>query len=205
MNKLYLFLLFLLLTACDKPDPVFKKLSQDAVILAFGDSLTYGTGASQNADYPSILSVLSSRVVINAGIPGEISQAGLERLPALLDEHKPELLIIIHGGNDMLRKIPQHHTHSNLKQMINEANQRDINIVILGVPRPSLFLLSSAEIYQQIAEEQKTVIDLETLPEILSSNQLKSDTFHPNDEGYRLMAENIFNLLVDTGALGNAQ
>jgi lysophospholipase L1-like esterase len=201
MNKALLFYIFLLLSACNKPAPVFEKLSQDAVILSFGDSLTYGTGASKNADYPSILSELSSHEVINAGIPGEISRDGLDRLPNLLDEHQPELVILIHGGNDMLRKIPQQQTSSNLKQMIALTKQRDIKVVMLGVPKPSLFLLSSSELYQQVAEAQKTPVDLDTLPEILSSNQLKSDTIHPNNEGYRVMAENIFNFLIETGAL----
>ena len=189
------------LTACDKPRPVFEKLSPDAVILAFGDSLTYGSGASQNADYPTILSTISSHEIINAGIPGEISQAGLNRLPDLLDEYQPELLILIHGGNDMIRRIPQQQISDNLKQMINEAKLRNIKVVMLGVPKFNLFLLNSAEFYQQLADEQKVPIDLETLPKILSTNTLKSDTIHPNNEGYRLMAENIYKLLVDSGAL----
>jgi len=201
MNKALLFYIFLLLSACSKSTPVFEKLSQDAVILSFGDSLTYGTGASKNADYPSILSELSSHEVINAGIPGEISRDGLDRLPNLLEVHQPELVILIHGGNDMLRKIPHQQTSSNLKKMITLAKQRNIKVVMLGVPKPSLFLLSSSEFYQQVAEAQKTPVDLDTLPEILSSNQLKSDTIHPNNKGYRVMAENIFSFLIETGAL----
>lgn len=203
MNKFFVFLglTVLFLSACDKPTPVFEQLSPDAVILAFGDSLTYGSGASQNADYPTILSTLSSHEIINAGIPGEISQNGLNRLPALLDEYQPELLILIHGGNDMIRRIPPQQISNNLKQMINEAKQRNIKVVMLGVPKLNLFLLNSAEFYQQVAEEQKVPIDLETLPEILSTNTLKSDTIHPNNEGYRIMAENIYKLLVDSGAL----
>ncbi len=144
---------------------------------------------------------MSDRAVINAGIPGEISSNRLSRLPALLDKHQPELLILIHGGNDMLRKIPQQQTRGNLKQMINEAKQRNIKVVMLGVPKFNLFLLSSSEIYQQVAEEYKIPIDLESLPHILSDNALKSDTIHPNDQGYRLMAENIHELLVAAGAL----
>ena len=201
MNKFFIYLIILFLSACDKPNPVFEKLSPGAVILAFGDSLTYGSGASQNADYPAILSALSSHEIINAGIPGEISREGLNRLPDLLDKHQPELLILIHGANDILRRIPQQQISDNLKQMIYEARQRNIKVVLLGVPEFNLFLLSSAELYQQVADEQKVPIDLETLPKILSTNSLKSDAIHPNNEGYRLMAENIYNLLVDSGAL----
>ncbi len=201
MNKFLVLLITLLLTACNKSEPIFDKLSQNAVILAFGDSLTYGTGASEENAYPAILSNLSTLEVINAGIPGEISRDGLRRLPSLLDEYQPELLVLIHGGNDILRKISQQHTSDNLKQMIKLANQRNIKIIMLGVPKPNLFVLDSVEIYQQIAEEHNIPIDLETLPDILSDNQLKSDTIHPNNEGYQIMAENIFKLLVEAGAL----
>jgi len=201
MNKALLLFIFILLPACDESIPAFKKISQDAVILSFGDSLTFGTGASRGADYPSILSALSSHEVINAGIPGEISSEGLNRLDSLLDEYSPEVLILIHGGNDMIRKISQQKTSHNLKQMIALANQRNIHVIMLGVPKPSLFLLNSSAFYQQVAQAKNVPIDLETLPEILSNKQLKSDPIHPNDKGYKLMAENIFNFLIETGAL----
>lgn len=201
MIKVLILFSTLLLAACEKPAPVFDEISEDATILAFGDSLTYGTGASQDADYPNILSVLSSHEVINAGVPGEITGNGLKRLPGLLDQYQPELLILIHGGNDLLKKISPQQTLNNLKQMISEAQQRKIKVVMLGVPKPSLLLFDSAEIYQKIAEQEGIPIDLETMPDILGSSQLKSDAVHPNDEGYHKMAENIFKLLVDTGAL----
>ncbi len=201
MNKVLVFFTVLLLSACNNTQPVFTKLSTNATILAFGDSLTYGTGATKADSYPAILSELSSRQVVNAGIPGEISQDGLARLPGLLDEIQPELLILIHGGNDILRKHPLEKTAENLKQMILAANHRNIRVIMLGVPKPGLFLMSSAEIYQQVADEHQTPIDVETLPNILGSNQLKSDAIHPNRDGYRVMAENIYSLLVNTGAL----
>lgn len=201
MNKAILMLTFLLLVACDKANPVFQKLSKDGIILAFGNSLTYGTGASKDTNYPAILTQLSGHKVINAGIPGEISLVGRNRLPALLDEYQPELLILIHGGNDLLKKIPHQQTRANLTQMIMEARQRGIKVVMLGVPKPSLILMGSAKFYQQVADKTKTPIDLDTLAKILRSNRLKSDSIHPNSEGYRIMAENIFNLLQVSGAL----
>ena len=200
MNKIVV-IFFLLCSACDKSTLVYDKISQDAVILAFGDSITYGTGSSEAANYPNILSALSKHKVINLGVPGEISRDGLSRLPSALDEYDPEIMILIHGGNDILRKIPEQKTAKHLKQMIKEARQRDIKVVMLAVPKPSLFLLENAEFYQKVAEQQKIPIDLDTLPQILSTKKLKSDTIHPNNLGYRLMAENIYNLLLETGAL----
>lgn len=202
MMKIHLLILIgLLLTACSEPPKTLTRLSDDAVILAFGDSLTYGTGASSGHDYPSILARLTTHEVINEGVPGEISEDGLKRLPELLDEYQPKLLILVHGGNDMLRKIPGQQTAAYLKQMIAEAENRHIEVLMLGVPEPNLFLLDSADFYQTVAETDHVLADLNTLPDILGNKDLRSDIAHPNDAGYQLMAENIFNLLKKAGAL----
>jgi acyl-CoA thioesterase I len=200
-KHLFYLLLLLLTVSCNKSPATLSKLPDDAVILAFGDSLTYGTGASRQHAYPSLLASLAARKVINEGIPGEISSDGLKRLPRLLDDYQPALLILIHGGNDMLRKIPSEQTMANLNKMIAEARSRNIAILMLGVPRPQLFLLSSANFYQTIAESQHVLTDLETLPDILGDKSMKSDMIHPNDAGYQQMANSIFNLLREAGAL----
>ncbi len=186
---------------CNNSSPALSKLADDAVILAFGDSLTYGTGATADHDYPSVLAQLSGREVINEGVPGEISAEGRQRLPALLDEYRPNLLILIHGGNDILRQLPAEQTRENLKAMIADAKQRGIQVLMLGVPKFGLVMLHSAEFYAEVAESEAIVGDLETLPNILASNELKSDTVHPNDQGYRRLAENIASLLKEQGAL----
>lgn len=194
-------LMILLLAACNEAPRTLNKLPDNAVILAFGDSLTYGTGSSREHDYPTILSRLTTIEVINEGVPGEISSDGLKRLPALLDEYQPKLLLLIHGGNDILRKIPAEQTVSNLKQMIAEAKSRQIEVVMLGVPKPKLFGLNIANFYQTVAESGDVLADLETLPQILGDNNLKSDMIHPNDAGYEYMAKNIHQLLQEAGAL----
>jgi acyl-CoA thioesterase-1 len=201
MKKTFLLTIFLLMTACSESSIHLTKLPEDAVILAFGDSLTYGTGASTGHDYPGILAELTARKVINEGVPGEISGGGLKRLPALLDQYRPALLILIHGGNDMLRNIPNEQTADNLNRMITEANSRHIEVVMLGVPKLNLLTLNSADFYETITETRQIPADLNTLPDILGDNSLKSDMIHPNDAGYQLMANNIFNLLKQAGAL----
>ena len=173
----------------------------NAVILAFGDSLTYGTGVANGNDYPSVLADLSHREVINQGVPVEISADGLKRLPPLLDEIKPQLLVLIHGGNDILKKIPEQETTRNLGGMLAEAKNRHIPVVMMGVPKPGPFLMESAPMYQTLAEREEIAIDLDTLPSILGDNSLKSDMIHPNNAGYKQMATHLFNLLKEAGAL----
>ncbi|MCQ8128633.1 GDSL-type esterase/lipase family protein [Methylomonas rivi] len=201
MKKWIIGLILLGLMACGQEAPKLSKLPGDAVILAFGDSLTHGTGATAERDYPAILAALSGREVINAGVPGEISSEGRQRLPALLDEYQPNLLILIHGGNDILRQINAEETRANLTAMIAAAKQRNIAVVMLGVPKFGLILLHSAEIYAELAQSEQVPIDLDTLPSILSTNELKSDAVHPNDQGYQKLAENIAGLLREQGAL----
>ena len=201
MKKLLLILLVLFVAAC-KPQPKnIGKLPNDAVILAFGDSLTYGTGVSDGNDYPSILAGLTHREVLNQGVPGEISADGLKRLPALLDEVKPKLLILIHGGNDILKKIPEQETIANIDTMLSEAKKRQVPVVMMGVPKPGLFLMESAPLYQTLAQREDITIDLDTLPRILGDNNLKSDMVHPNAAGYQQMADRLFKLLAEAGAL----
>jgi acyl-CoA thioesterase-1 len=194
-------LLALLFTGCGQDVPHLMPLGRDAVILAFGDSLTYGTGTTADNSYPAVLERLSGHTVINAGIPGEQSPTGLDRLARELDESSPELLILCHGGNDMLRKQSMAAMQANLERMIGLAHERGIQVVLLGVPRPALFGLESAEPYNAIAKKLRLPFEASIIPEVLSQPGLKSDQVHPNAVGYRMMAEAVYQLLQQAGAL----
>ncbi|MBW1718343.1 MAG: arylesterase [Deltaproteobacteria bacterium] len=189
-----------LLYSCGKDTPRLPKLSEDAVILAFGNSLTYGNGAERNESYPAILENLSGKRIVNAGIPGELSAKGLQRLSEILNEHEPELLLLCHGGNDLLRRHELAKTAINLKKMVLMARERGVSVVLIGVPHLG-FTLKTADFYNQIAEDMELPFEDSILEEILSNRDLKSDTIHPNREGYRLMAEAVYKLLKQTGAL----
>jgi lysophospholipase L1-like esterase len=196
-----LLLLAIGLGACSDSKPQLPLLSADAVILAFGDSLTFGTGANSEQSYPAELARLTGLTVINAGIPGEVTAQGVRRLPALLDRYKPQLLLLCHGGNDLLRKIGTAMTRDNIEKMISEADQRNIPTLLIGVPQPALMFLEAAPIYNEIAEQHGLVYEGEILPEVEADNKLKSDRIHPNAAGYRRMADAISQLLRQSGAL----
>ena len=195
-----LLLVTALLGGCGDKIPQIH-LPGDAVFLAFGDSLTYGTGAGKQESYPAILAHLSGHTVINAGIPGEISAQGKERLPGLLDRYKPGLLILCHGGNDMLRRLSPDAMKSNLEAMIDSAAKRNIPVLLIGVPSFAVLFPKANGIYDEIAEKYALLYEGEVLPRIESEAGLKSDRVHPNAEGYRQIAMAVQHLLQDSGAL----
>jgi lysophospholipase L1-like esterase len=192
------FLLFL--TACDGKTPTVAPLGDQATVLAFGDSLTFGTGAETGASYPARLEALIGRRVVNAGVPGEFSGQGMSRLPTLLDRHRPDLLVLCHGGNDLLRRTGEEKTAANIRAMVEMARERGIDVVLIGVPRPGLVLEAPA-FYEEIAEELLAPYEGEILSTILAERSLKNDRFHPNAEGYRKLAQAIAALLKKARAL----
>lgn len=191
-------LTLLLLTSCRDRTPRLTPLKSGALILAFGDSLTAGNGADRSDSYPAVLEQLTGYRTINAGLPGELSGEGLKRLPNLLQRYQPDLMILCHGGNDLLRRHDPAKTAANLRAMIEAAQSVNTEIVLLGVPQPGLWL-RAAPFYQQIADEYRIPCNSEILPDILANRKLKSDTIHPNADGYRQLAETVASIITQTG------
>jgi lysophospholipase L1-like esterase len=176
------------------------KLEASAVVLAFGDSLTYGTGANPEESYPAVLGRAIGRKVVNAGVPGETSEQGLERLPAVLDEVKPRLLILCHGGNDFLRRLDDAAAASNVRAMIRLARSKGVDVVLLATPKPGL-PPSIPTFYGEIAAEQKIPFEEGVIRTVLFDNRLKSDMVHPNGQGYAQIASAVEKVLRKAGAL----
>ena len=190
----------LALAACGGSAPKLEKLSPDAVVLAFGDSLTFGTGASPGESYPAQLQALIGRKVVNAGVPGEVSAAGLERLPAVLDEVQPALLVLCHGGNDFLRKMDDAQAAGNVRAMVRLARERNIQVMLLATPKPTL-PPSVPAFYREIAAEARAGFVEAAMKDVLSDRNLKSDFVHPNARGYAEIAQAIDKALRKSGAL----
>ena len=187
------------LTSCSSTARL-PRLADDAVVVAFGDSLTFGTGANPQESYPAVLENLIRRRVVNAGVPGEVTATGLSRLPEILEREKPALLILCHGGNDQLRRLDLRQTADNIREMIRLAKQRAVAVVLIAVPSPGIFV-SPAPMYRDIAKELTIPLEEETLSSILADGSLKSDYIHPNAAGYRRLAEALAALLKKSGAI----
>jgi acyl-CoA hydrolase len=198
-------LLPLILIACSS-EPQFPPLPKGANVLILGDSLSHGTGAADGEDYPSLLAASTGWNIINAGVPGDTSAAGLQRLPALLERHEVDLLIVELGGNDFIRRVPQQQTVDNLRAILSEARANGIQPLLLAIPAFSPFgaavgSLSDHELYQELAKETGTPLIEDIFSDVLASNALKSDPIHPNAEGYRLVEEGLRKALSKKGFL----
>lgn len=190
----------LLTAGCGGSKPRLPRLATDAVVLAFGDSITFGTGADSAQSYPAILERRIGRKVFNAGVPGETTPAGLSRLPGMLDYVKPALVLLCHGGNDFLRKLGDEQAAANIRAMIGAIRRAGAAAVLIGVPKPGLFP-SIADFYENIAGEFELPYEGSILKSVLTDNEFKSDLIHPNARGYARVAQAIEDLLRDSGAI----
>jgi len=200
MGRFCAFLLAALLAAGCGARHKLEKLDSGATVLAFGDSLTFGTGATPAESYPAVLERSIGRKVVNAGVPGETSAQGLGRLPATLDEVRPKLMLLCHGGNDFLRRLDDAQAAANVRAMIQLARERGIPVVLVATPKPGL-PPSVPAFYGEIAAELKVPYDDGVLRSVLLDNALKSDMVHPNAAGYARIAAAVEKLLKAAGAI----
>lgn len=194
-----------LLAAC-------SEVKEDAIppgsrVLALGDSLTEGFGVKREEAWPALLAGKTGWNVSNGGVSGDTSEAALKRLPYLLEQHEPVLVLVTLGGNDMLRRIPQQETVANLEKILALIRAQGAKPVLLATPQPSLAgavfqNLSAPGFYRELAAAQQVPLIEDAIPDVLSDPQLKADQIHPNAAGHVLLAETIFGEL---GAIGYAR
>ena len=199
MQALRWALVALLLLGCGER-PKLERLPSDAVVLAFGDSLTFGTGANEEESYPVQLEKLIGRRVVRAGVPGEVTEQALERLPGALDEHAPRLLLLCIGGNDFLRRLGNQQAERNVREMVKLARSRGIAVLLIGTPEPGL-TVSPPTFYAVIAKEYRVPYEEGIVGQVLKDRTLKADPIHPNARGYRRIAEKLAEKLKQSGAI----
>jgi lysophospholipase L1-like esterase len=199
MSVLRWLVVFALISGCGER-PRLERLPPDAVVLAFGDSLTYGTGANEEESYPAQLEKLIGRRVVRAGVPGEVTAQALERLPGALDEHAPRLVLLCIGGNDFLRRLGNPQAERNVREMVKLAQGRGVAVLLIGAPEPG-FSVSPPAFYAGIAQEYRVPYEGGIIGEVLKDRSLKADPIHPNARGYRVIAERLAETLKQSGAL----
>ncbi len=200
MRSLLAVLFVVVLAGCSGKAPELPPLAEDDVVVAFGDSLTHGTGAKAEESYPAVLAQMIGRRVVRAGVPGELTAQGLARLSTVIEDHDPQLMIVCLGGNDMLRRVNEVEIKRNLRAIIAGIRSRGIGVVLVGVPKPAL-ATSAPAFYAELATEFGIPYEGEIVTRVLYKPEYKSDAIHPNARGYRKMAEAIAELLRKSGAV----
>lgn len=204
MKYLWVLLLSLIVMACgDKPQK-YDRLSSGETVLAFGDSVTFGYGVVPQDSYPTILANLSRWNVINAGINGERTDQAKSRISSVLVEHNPKLVIIELGGNDFLQRRNAKAVKEDLRAIIQSVKAHGSIPVLVAVPALSPVAAitgkpSDADLYKELAKEEKINLIPNVFSDILGQENLKQDHVHPNQAGYRVLAEGIYQALSKMG------
>jgi len=163
---------------------------KNETIVAFGDSLVAGVGATKGNDFVSLLSQKIRRPIINMGVPGDTTAQGVARLPRVL-ANDPGMVIILLGGNDYLQKIPREQTFENLRSIIAEVQKQGALVVLLGV-RGGIVRDGFENEFERLAEETGSVYVSDVLGGLIGNMTYMSDAVHPNDTGYAYIAERVF-------------
>jgi acyl-CoA thioesterase I len=163
-------------------------------IVCFGDSLTFGTGAAKGMDYPSQLSRMLSKPVINAGVPGDTTARALQRLERDVLSRAPDVVLITLGGNDLKNGIPKDLAFANLRIIVKSIQQTGAQVIVGGLQFP-IRDRGFGRAYKELAELTGALLIPNILAGIMGNDKLMSDPIHPNDEGYKRMAEKFYQAL----------
>ena len=204
IRRAWLVLVSLFLAVACGDDIRVDPLAPGDVILAFGDSVTHGTGAGAGRDYPRQLAGKTGLEVVNAGIPGDTAAAAKRRLAAELDRHNPDLVIVELGGNDFLARRSAAQVKEDLKEMVTTIREHGSQAILVAVPEFSVLrattgTLRDSGIYTEIGTELGVPVIDDLLADILSSESLRADPIHPNAGGYEALAEGIHRALIEHG------
>ena len=181
----YLIAILFLFLGCSKIEPK-NYPNSNTDIIAFGDSLTYGQGASREETYPAFLGEMLGREVINLGISGDTSAMGLARINEI-EKYEPYMVLVEFSANDFFRKIPKEQTERNLKEIVRRL--QGLGTIVVLVDTGGAYPMEAySKIQKQIAKDYHTLFVPGIMDGVYSKKSLKSDQIHPNPKGYKIIA-----------------
>lgn len=163
-------------------------------IICFGDSITFGYGVGLGQDYPSVLSKMLGRQVINAGEDSDTTVDALKRLKTDVLNKEPLLVIVELSGNDFIQKIPLEDSLANINKIVDSIQSKGAMVAIVDISA-GLFLRKYRLELGKIAREKKAIFIPAILRRIITNPNMKSDFLHPNEEGYKLIAQRIYQVI----------
>lgn len=157
--------------------------------VAFGDSLTAGTGVPSESSYPAQLGRRLGVDIVNLGVSGDTTADGRARLPEAL-QLNPRVVLLCLGGNDSLQREPLDQTFANLAALVDAFQQTGAFVVVLGV-RSASVLDQHRRRFARLAREKRVLLVPDILDGVLGTSALMADPLHPNEAGYARIAERI--------------
>lgn len=159
-------------------------------IVAFGDSLIEGVGATPGKDFVSQLSKKIGEPIINLGISGNTTAQGLARVDRIA-EYKPKVVLVLLGGNDYLQKVPKKEIFRNLEMIVSNIQSTGAIVVMLGV-QGGVFGDPYEGEFEALAQKKGTVYVPNVLEGLIGNSRYMSDAIHPNDVGYLKIVERVY-------------
>jgi acyl-CoA thioesterase-1 len=198
MHKLQIYL-FLLLTIVTS-HAIAQSQTTKTTILVMGDSLSAGYGIDIEKGWVSLLDKALTKEngvrIINASVSGETSSGGNNRLPALLNEHQPDIVILELGGNDALRGQPLKLLEKNLQSIIDASQKSGAKILLTGMQIPpnygARYSNQFKELYPTLAEKNNLGLVPFLLEGIGGNPELmQRDGIHPTAEAQTIIVNNV--------------
>ncbi len=178
---------------------------QQFTLMVFGDSLSAAYGMAEDQGWVQLLAQKLDAenwpvTVINGSVSGETTTGGLQRLPAMLDSYRPDLVVLELGGNDGLRGIPIQSMRNNLAEMIDLIQANDAIVLLAGIQIPPnygpRYTIPFMNAFPELAEEKRVPLIpflIDGIPE--RSELMQSDGIHPRAEAQHIIVENVWESL----------
>lgn len=173
-----------------------RDMNPEPTIVAFGDSLVDGYGASTRGGFVTMLATSLDTPIINEGRNGDTTQSAQTRLNDVLSI-KPDIVLLLLGGNDVLQQTPPAETKRNLGEMIEQLQAQGTKVILLGV----IGGIGIGDPFKDMFDELRDTYDVAYVPNVLSGllghQEYMSDPIHPNEAGYRKIADKVLPVLED--------
>ena len=168
--------------------------SNSEIIVCFGDSLTFGTGAGKGMDYPSQLGKMIQKTVINKGIPGDTTTSALRRLNRDVLSKNPDVVLMTLGGNDLKNGVSVDVAFGNLKHIVQTIQKHGAKVIIGGLRFPGIDR-GFGKGYEDLAQQTGAILVPDIFEGISNNPNLMSDPIHPNNSGYNIIARRFYNAI----------
>lgn len=192
MKKFFIVLFLFCLCSCSKQE-IKNYPAKEGPVVAFGDSLTYGYGVSAQEAFPALLEKMWNKEVINLGVSGDTSLQGLARKEEIKN-FRPSFVLIEFSANDFFKKVPREQTKKALEDIVDYTHSLGAVAVLIDTGGNSL-MKPYRKIIKQISKEKNALYIEGIMDGIFNNKSLKSDNIHPNEEGYKKIAQKIDKVL----------